>query len=151
MCGVASSLPWPPPNPAKPSETSHSASKRWGGIFDLPGLRHEVERLDSVTAEPGFWDDNEKAQKTLRDRAATQAKIDKFQKLSEEIKELGELIDLAVSESDEDMLAEVAAQLPALSQGVRQMEVARMLGGPEDGRYSIVTTHPGPGGGDAQC
>ncbi len=93
MCGVATSLPWPPQNPAKPSETSHSASKRWGGIFDLPGLRHEVERLDSVTAEPGFWDDNEKAQKTLRDRAATQAKIDKFQKLSAEIKELGELFD----------------------------------------------------------
>ncbi|MEZ4256738.1 MAG: peptide chain release factor 2 [Polyangiales bacterium] len=123
---------------------------RWGGIFDLDGLQHEVDRLDSLTLEEGFWNNNDQAQRVLRQRASAQEKIEKFRKLTREIQDLGELVDLAASEGDAALVADVHGQLPDLEKGVRGMEIARMLAGPEDGRDAIVTIHPGAGGVDAQ-
>ena len=42
---------------------------RWGGIFDLDGLRHTLDRLTNSTLAPGFWDDQKRAQKVMRERA----------------------------------------------------------------------------------
>jgi peptide chain release factor 2 len=123
---------------------------RWGGIFDIGGLRHEVDRLESLTLREGFWDDAEAAQKVLRERASAQEKVSTWERLSRQVKDLGELLDLAQSEGDESIVDEIGTQLPDLDAGVRTMEVARMLGGSEDRSDAIVTIHPGAGGVDAQ-
>lgn len=57
---------------------------------------------------------------------------------------------MAESEGDASIVADVATQLPDLARGVRQMEIARMLSGPEDKTDAILTIHPGAGGVDAQ-
>jgi peptide chain release factor 2 len=121
-----------------------------GGIFDVDGLRHEVDRLESLTLREGFWDDNEEAQKTLRERAGLQAKIEAYDKLKKDIPALMDLVELAQSESDESMLGEVGSQLPELEKIVRRLEVERMLSGQGDKAAAIVTIHPGAGGVDAQ-
>ena len=41
-------------------------------------------------------------------------------------------------------------QIPALSEGVRSLELMRMLSGPEDKSDAIISIHPGEGGIDAQ-
>lgn len=123
---------------------------RWGGIFDVPGLQREIERLDAVSAREGFWDDADEAQALLQQRASATAKVDAFTKLEQDVPSLSELLELAVSEGDDDMLAEVAEQLPPLEQAVRRLEVERMLSGKEDRTDAIVTIHPGAGGVDAQ-
>ena len=123
---------------------------RWGGIFDIDGLRHEVDRLESLTLREGFWDDNDAAQKILRERAAAQDKVQKHEHLTQQVKDLTELLDMVESEGDEAMAEEIATQLPELEKGVRAMEVARMLSGPEDRADAIITIHPGAGGVDAQ-
>ncbi len=132
------------------STSSHSASTRWGGIFDIDGLRHEVDRLESLTLREGFWDDAEGAQKVLRERAAAQEKVETWDRLRRQVKDLGELLELAEAEGDESVVDEIGSQLPELDKGVRKMEVARMLSGAEDRADAIVTIHPGAGGVDAQ-
>ncbi len=57
---------------------------------------------------------------------------------------------MAAAENDQDMIAEVAGQIPEIEAGVREMEIQRMLAGPEDDSDAIVTIHPGAGGVDAQ-
>ena len=123
---------------------------RWGGTFDVDGLRHEVDRLEAITLREGFWDDNEAAQKIVQERANALAKVTKHGRFTGEVKELIELVAMAAAEGDEDMLDEVAGQLPALETAVRALEVERMLAGPEDAAAAIVTIHPGAGGVDAQ-
>jgi len=103
-----------------------------------------------MTLREAFWDDQESAQKTLRERAAAHGTVETFTKVTREVKDLGELLALAVSEGDESMVDDVASQLPALVRAVRSMEVARMLAGSEDNADAIVTIHPGAGGVDAQ-
>ncbi len=58
------------------------------------------------------------------------------------------MLDLA--EGDDKLVHELAEQIPALSEGVRQLELMRMLSGAEDKSDAIVSIHPGAGGIDAQ-
>lgn len=126
----------------------HSASKRWGGIFDVDGLRREIDRLNDRSNAPGFWDDAEGARKLTQERANHEATVGGLDKRTREVKDLGELLDMAAG--DEAMIDEVCAQIPDIERAVRQMEVARMLAGPEDRADAIVSIHPGTGGVDAQ-
>ena len=98
----------------------------------------------------GFWDDQNAAQRVLRERASAQGKVEKLDKLGEEIPALLDLLEMAAEEGDESMVDEVASQIPDLEERLREMEVARMLSGTEDRSDAIVTIHPGAGGVDAQ-
>ena len=40
-----------------------------GGIFDYAGKVELLEEFEIATADPSFWNDNDKAQKTLREQA----------------------------------------------------------------------------------
>ena len=57
---------------------------------------------------------------------------------------------MAEEESDAEIEAELAAQLPDLAQKVEQQELAMMLQGDHDDRDAIVTINPGAGGTESQ-
>ncbi len=123
---------------------------RWGGTFDVDGLRHRVDRLSDVSQREGFWDDPDAAQKTLRERSAAEDTLTAWEKLTKDTEALGELLEMAAGEDDDGMVAELLAQIPGIEKGVRQLEVKSMLAGDEDDSDAIVTIHPGAGGVDAQ-
>ena len=76
--------------------------------------------------------------------------VERFDKFTKEANDLSELLDLAAADNDEGLIAEVAEQLPGLVEGLRKLELMRMLSGPEDKSDAIVSIHPGMGGVDAQ-
>jgi len=121
---------------------------RWGGLFDVDGLRLQIDRLTDRTLQPGFWDDGERAQKVSQEKAGLEAAVGAFDKARREAKDLLELIDMA--EGDETMLEEVFAQIPGLERSVKQMELQRMLAGPEDKSDAILCINSGAGGLDAE-
>jgi peptide chain release factor 2 len=86
----------------------------------------------------------------LRERSGYEATVESFDRLTREAKDLDELVELAAGDNDEGLLAEAAGQLPALAEGVRKLELMRMLSGAEDKSDAIVSIHPGAGGIDAQ-
>ena len=129
--------------------TLHSAWTRWGGIFDLDGLRHNVDRLTNLSLAEGFWDDQQKAQRLMRERSSSEETIKEFEQVEREAKDLLELLELAAEEGDEGVVADVATQLPTIEAEVRRLELKRMLT-PEDDTDAIVTINPGAGGTEAQ-
>jgi peptide chain release factor 2 len=122
---------------------------RWGGTFDVDGLKRQLDRLNHQTSEPGFWDDPDRAQKLVQERATIEASVERHDKLAREVKDLGELLEMAAGE-DAAMVEDVVAQVPELERRVRQAELARMLSKPEDRLDAIVYIAPGAGGVDAQ-
>lgn len=60
------------------------------------------------------------------------------------------LLDLGVSEKDDDTINEAASLLDDLEARVRKSELSRMLSGPADHANAIITIHPGAGGTDAK-
>ncbi|MEZ4224388.1 MAG: peptide chain release factor 2 [Polyangiaceae bacterium] len=120
------------------------------GSLDVPQLKREVEELDQVSSEPGFWDDQAKAQVIMRRRAAAQEKLSQVEGLVKDVTDVGEYLELCAEESDEGALADCAKQVDALVKRVRAAELARMLSGPADHADAIVSIHPGTGGTDAK-
>lgn len=109
-----------------------------------------LEDLNQATLAPGFWNDNEAAQKTLKKRSQAEAKLDLATKLGKELADLEEYIELAAGEGDESALADADAQADAIGDRIRKAELDRMLSGPADRANAIMSIHPGAGGTDAK-
>lgn len=86
----------------------------------------------------------------MRQRAIAQDKIDLISELSGGVNDALEFLDLAVSEGDASIVADVEAQLPELEKKIQRSELERMLSGPMDHANAIVSVHPGSGGTEAK-
>lgn len=106
--------------------------------------------LTQKTLTPGFWNDNEKAQATLRKRSQVEAKIELAKELGKQIDDADEYLELAAAEGDDHAIADAEAQIAALEPRLRKAELDRMLSGPADRANAIVSIHPGAGGTDAK-
>ncbi|MFO0552077.1 MAG: peptide chain release factor 2 [Polyangiaceae bacterium] len=120
------------------------------GHLDVARLERMLEDLNQATLRPGFWNDNEAAQKTLRKRAQVEAKLELAGKLGKEIADLEEYFELGAAENDESVLADANAQAKTIEARLRKAELDRMLSGPADKANAILTIHPGAGGTDAK-
>ncbi len=109
-----------------------------------------LEDLNQRSLAPGFWNDNEVAQKTLRKRAQTEAKLELATKLGQQIADLEEYLELGASENDESVLEDAKRQAEQIGARLRKAELDRMLSGPADRSSAILSIHPGAGGTDAK-
>lgn len=109
-----------------------------------------MDELEQLSTEPGFWDNQEKAQQQMRQRSLAQDKIDLIEGLTGRVSDAIELLELAVIEQDESIAEEIEAQLPGLASDVKRHELQRMLSGPVDHANAIVSIHPGSGGTEAK-
>jgi peptide chain release factor 2 len=112
----------------------------------LPRLEREVEELDQLSSEPGFWDDQQRAQSLMRKRAAAVEKLELGRSLGQAVEDTTEYLELGVAEGDESAIRDAAAQARELEQRVRAAELQRMLSGPVDHANAIVSVRPGSGG-----
>ncbi len=100
--------------------------------------------------EPGFWDNQEKAQAQMRQRAMAQDKVELIESLSGAVDDALEFLDLGLAEGDSSVVADVESQIPELTERVKRFELQRMLSGPMDHANAIVSIHPGSGGTEAK-
>ena len=69
--------------------------------------------------------------------------------LHQQIREVSELLDLAMAENDESLGREVAAEVERLMQDLEQREFRLLLSGSHDRGSAILAIHAGAGGTDA--
>jgi peptide chain release factor 2 len=86
----------------------------------------------------------------MRKRSAATEKLELIEKLTRDVKEASELLELGAEEHDDAVVHDVEKGLPELTARVRQAELRRMLSGPLDHADAIVSIHPGTGGTDAK-
>ena len=116
----------------------------------LPRLREEVEMLEHKSAEPGFWDDMQNAQKITQRMAALKAKDENYQKLRARCEDTSALIELGDEAEDVSLVAEVQGELDGIRGEIETMRLSTLLTGEYDGHNAILTFHPGSGGTEAQ-
>ncbi len=101
-------------------------------------------------AEPGFWDDQEKARETITIANRIKGWVEPWKELDEKIGDLKAMVELLEEEEDEELVAEWERGLAKLEAGVETLEIRTMLQGDDDHREAIVTIHPGAGGTESQ-
>jgi peptide chain release factor 2 len=113
-------------------------------------LRRKLDGLNHRSQREGFWDDPEHARVVLSERADIEHTLLTYDKLAGDVRDQSELLEMAVAESDQSVIDDVEKQLPRLEKSAREVEMARMLSGPQDRSDAIVSISPGAGGIDAQ-
>ncbi|HEX7451746.1 MAG TPA: peptide chain release factor 2, partial [Polyangiaceae bacterium] len=78
-----------------------------------------------MSAAPKFWDNQEKAQALMRKRASATEKLVWIEALTKDVTDAVELLELGASDNDEAIMSEVEAQVPALEERVRKVELQR--------------------------
>lgn len=109
-----------------------------------------MDELNAVTATPELWNDAEKAQKLLSEKNRLESGINYINELEQNLRDLTELCELADSENDENMLAELTVQLQHLQAQTRRGELEALLSGEADGNDAFLEVHAGSGGTEAQ-
>ncbi len=101
-------------------------------------------------AEPGFWDNSEKAQVIIDETNGYKAKYDSFHELKSAYDEAKDLFDLLQEEEDEELKEELVTDCQNLKEKMSAYELSLLLKGPYDKRNAIVELHPGAGGTESQ-
>lgn len=86
----------------------------------------------------------------MRKLTQLQEKTDRWRGLEKRAVDLQELLQLAVEESDEGVVAEVAADTNRLKQELDSIELSLMLDGPHDSSNAILSVYAREGGTEAQ-
>lgn len=105
--------------------------------------------LEELSADPEFWNDLQKSQKTLQELKALKNKVEKFENLANNLDDMLTLIEMGIEESDEDIYKEVKEMNAVFVEEYETLHIATMLDGEYDRHNAIVTLHAGTGGTEA--
>ena len=132
------------------SGNSRSARRRSGGTFDFESRRERLEEVERALADPGLWDDPDKARQLSTERARLEETVAALGPLPESLSEYGELLELAAEEGDQQALDEIDAELDPLETQIGELEYRRMFRGERDSANAFVDIQSGSGGTEAQ-
>lgn len=132
------------------SAASASGSVTCWCVFDAEGKSRRIATLEERAASPDLWADAPAAQSLLKELADLRAELAPWMALQQRLQEAEELLELASSEKDDDLVAEIAGDLPSLREQLEKLEFQLTLSGPYDRANAILAIHAGAGGTDAQ-
>jgi peptide chain release factor 2 len=149
-CGCGNERSWLSQSAKPSSKISSAVSTRFGCIFDVAKKQERLEELDKETLKPGFWDDQERAQKVQRQRSAIESLLNELKREEKLLEDAGVLLELGLEAKDESVDEELAGMLASATKVMEKMEFRRMMSGPHDPSNAIIEIHSGAGGTDAQ-
>ncbi len=116
----------------------------------LAAMKREAAELDMRAAEPGFWDNMEKAQTVTQRAANLKDRIERYERLVTEYNDTLMLIELADEEGDLSLLEECVAGVEKVEQEQEAQRLGTLLTGEYDSHNALLTFHAGSGGTEAQ-
>ncbi|MBX9694076.1 MAG: peptide chain release factor 2 [Cyanobacteria bacterium] len=123
-------------------------------MFDVNELKDQLQELEKETLEPDFWQDQNKAKGTTQKLSRLRASIERYEGWHKRLKDLKDLVEIALEDDDEALVSEVTQEVSKgsreLSQQLERYELERLLSGEYDDSDAIVTINAGAGGTDAQ-
>ncbi|MEY8575076.1 peptide chain release factor 2 [Oscillospiraceae bacterium 21-37] len=131
-------------------EEQQEALAKLEEALGLPKLREEVEMLEHKSAEPGFWDNMQEAQKVTQRMAGLKAKDEGYQKLAARLDDCMALVEMGDEAEDLSLLEEIQGEMEAIREQTAAMRLSTLLTGEYDSNNAILTFHAGSGGTEAQ-
>ncbi len=125
----------------------------WGKprtIFDIPALTAKIQDLEQIAAQPGFWNDQIQAQKTLQKLNDLKAQLQQYQQWQVNLEDTKAVLELLELQADEALLQEAQTTITKLNRELDQWEIQKLLSGPYDEQGAVLTINAGAGGTDAQ-
>lgn len=101
-------------------------------------------------ADPGFWDDQQHAQKIIDEVNGLKRVVREFRELEETLENLEVSYELVKEEGDAELGAELEDGIQSLDGELARFELTLLLNEPYDQNNAILELHPGAGGTESQ-
>lgn len=124
--------------------------KSYGGVFDLPRLRNELEELEQESAQPGFWNNTQLATKVGRRKASIEREMSRVTDFERQQADLEATLELVGEEDDPDLQSELTQGIQELETVLDQLHTEQLLSGEHDANSAILGVNPGAGGTESQ-
>ena len=98
---------------------------------------------------PGFWDNQEAAQKVVSEMKGLRAQVEPVHDLLQRVDDAVVLLELADEQDDDESQTEVQRELEAIAEKVEHVELLVLLSGENDNRPCFLSIQAGAGGVDA--
>jgi len=100
--------------------------------------------------EPGFWDDQEAAQRLLTELKSLKRIFEPYRALSRDVEEAEGMVALVEQDPDESLATELEQNSERLLPRIQALELQSLLADESDAHGAIVSIHPGAGGTESQ-
>ena len=117
--------------------------------LDIDALESRRSQLAAASLEPDFWNDNDRAQSTMKEISKLEARITPWLELQRGIADVRELAALS-DESDEALAGDLQQQTAQLAAAFQDLKEELKFAGPYDNYDVVLSIHAGAGGTDAQ-
>ena len=117
----------------------------YGGHFDIPSKKDEIDKLQKETESPNFWNDRNKADEVLSKLKELKDLVNSIESLKVEIESTLEVLKL-LGENDTELYDDIKVSVNEISTKVDKLNILLMLNGPYDKCNCILDIHPGAGG-----
>ncbi len=114
--------------------------------MDWETAAHRLEEFNAMIEDPNLWDDQDRAQKLMRDRQTLVDAMDRYSGMSQELEDNIELIELGEAEDDQDVVAEAEQALKSLVEKAAAAEIEALLDGEADANDTFLEINSGAGG-----
>jgi len=126
----------------------HPSIRKCGGIFDKKAIQESISELQLKTTQPNFWDDNQSAQKILKNISLFENDLKMWQDLEEHYEEVKSYLELL--NEGEEVVEDADIALKSFEEFIHNVQIRKLLSDKDDHRNAILTIHPGAGGTESQ-
>jgi len=112
--------------------------------------QERITELEAQAAEPGLWDDPDRARTVTTELARLQDDVTLIDGLEARVSDLETLSEMGREEGTDELEPEITAGLAALREELDRLELRALFAGEHDERDAICDVNSGAGGTDAQ-
>ena len=116
----------------------------------IAGEKEKLKEKEAQAFHESFWADQELSAKVNQEIRRLKRHIEPWDKLVQDIRDSVDLLEIANSENDASVLAEIDTGCAALSSEFERLQTLELLSDEDDTRNAYVTIHPGAGGTESQ-
>lgn len=108
------------------------------------------DALNARAEDPNLWNNQDEAQKVMRDRTRVDHTISEFTRLEALLADSVGMIELAEGEGDTALITQLEGDIQKGFEQISQMELEALLSGEADANDCFIEIHPGAGGTESQ-
>ena len=114
--------------------------------LDYDSAPYRLEEFNAMIEDPSLWDDQERAQKLMRDRQILVDAIATYEGIRQDLSDNLEMIELGAAEDDGEVVKDAEEALKALRTTAAEKELDALLDGEADSNDTFLEINSGAGG-----
>ena len=114
--------------------------------LDYETSPYRLEEFNAMIEDPSLWDDQERAQKLMRERQLLIDALSTYEGIKQDLSDNLEMIELGEMEGDTQVVSEALAALKDLGLAATEKELEALLDGEADSNDTFLEINSGAGG-----